>query len=117
MSEIVAKRYAVALFEVAEERGAVDAIESQLTLVVQTLAESEDLRKVLYHPQISADDKKKLVVKVFEKQVGQEVLNLLKLLVDRKRESLIDELREAYIKLANTKRGILDDSHDGGPSR
>lgn len=108
MSEIVAKRYAVALFEVAEERGAVDAIETQLRLVVQTLGENEDLRKVLYHPQIAADDKKKLVAAIFEKQVGQEVLNLLKLLVDRKRESLIGELLEAYIKLADAKRGILD---------
>ncbi|MCO7125617.1 F0F1 ATP synthase subunit delta [Sporolactobacillus shoreicorticis] len=108
MSEIVANRYAKALFEVAEERGEVDVIESQLHSVAEGLYEHEDLRRVLMHPQVSSDNKKELVKKLFEKQAGVEVLNLLRLLIDRKREAIIDDVLEAYTHMANEKRGILD---------
>lgn len=108
MSEIVANRYAKALFEVAEERDAVDSIESQLTSVTHAIMENEDLRRVLLHPQVNGSEKKTLVNKLFEKEAGLEVMNLLRLLIDRKRESIIDEVLEAYTHMADFKRGILD---------
>ncbi|BBO00178.1 F0F1 ATP synthase subunit delta [Sporolactobacillus terrae] len=108
MSEIVANRYAQALFEVAEERDLIDTIESQLQFVAESLYEHEDLRRVLMHPQVSSNNKKELVQKLFENQAGVEVLNLLRLLIDRKREAIIDEVLEAYTHKANEKRGILD---------
>lgn len=108
MSEIVANRYARALFEVAEERDAIDTIESQLHIVAESLYEHEDLRRVLMHPQISGENKKELVNKLFEHQAGVEVLNLLRLLIDRKREAILDEVLVAFTHMANEKRGILD---------
>ncbi|MFT8391629.1 MAG: F0F1 ATP synthase subunit delta [Sporolactobacillus sp.] len=108
MSEIVASRYAEALFEIAEERQLIDAIETQLASVNDTLSENDELRRVLQHPQISADEKKALVDRLFKDTVGLEVSNLLKLLIDRKRESLINDVLEAYTHFANEKRGILD---------
>ncbi|MCL1631270.1 F0F1 ATP synthase subunit delta [Sporolactobacillus sp. CPB3-1] len=108
MSEIVANRYAQALFEVAEERDAVDVIESQLRIVAESLYEHKDLRRVLMHPQVSSNNKKELVNKLFENQAGVEVLNLLRLLIDRKREAIIEDVLEAYTRMANEKRGILD---------
>lgn len=108
MSQIIANRYAKALFEVAEERGAVDSIEAQLTSVSQTVSENEDFRRVLLHPQVSRESKKELVDKIFANDTGSEVLNLLKLLIDRKRETIIDDVLEAYTHLADVKRGILD---------
>jgi F-type H+-transporting ATPase subunit delta len=108
MSEIVANRYARALFEVAEERDAIDAIESQLRIIAESLYEHEDLRRVLMHPQVSVENKKELVNKLFEHQAGVEVLNLLRLLIDRKREAILDEVLVAFTHMANEKRGILD---------
>ncbi|RYM05520.1 F0F1 ATP synthase subunit delta [Sporolactobacillus sp. THM7-7] len=108
MSEMVARRYAQALIEVAEERGMIDAFEEQLIDVRRTLAGNSELRRVLLHPQISGEEKKQLVNTLFSGRAGQEVLNLLKLLIDRKRESIIDEVLEAYTKLADVRRGILD---------
>jgi F-type H+-transporting ATPase subunit delta len=108
MSQIVANRYARALFEVAEERHSVEPIETQLSAVTQTLDNNQDLRRVLMHPQVSSENKKTLVGKLFEKDAGLEVLNLLRLLIDRKRESIIDDVLEAYTHMADLKRGILD---------
>lgn len=108
MSEIVANRYAKALFEVAEERNSVDAIETQLISVAHAISENEELRRVLLHPQVNSAEKKALVDKLFDKEVGLEVMNLLRLLIDRKRELIIDEVLEAYTHMADFKRGILD---------
>lgn len=109
MSEIiVANRYAKALFEVAEERDLIDTIESQLQLVAESLYENEDLRRVLMNPQVSSSDKKELVQKLFKNQTGVEVLNLLRLLIDRKREAILDEVLVAFTHMANEKLGILD---------
>lgn len=108
MSERVAGRYAQALLEIAEEHHAIDTFESQLTLVSRTLAENEQLRRVFLHPQVDKAEKKTVVDKIFGEHVSQEILNLLKLLIDRKRESMIDDVLEAYTKSANDIRGILD---------
>ncbi|WP_100486815.1 F0F1 ATP synthase subunit delta [Sporolactobacillus pectinivorans] len=108
MSEIVANRYAKALFEVAEERNAIDSIEDQLSLITKTLDDNEDISRVLMHPQVSAENKKALVGKLFENEASLEVMNLLRLLIDRKRESIIDDVLEAYTHMADFKRGILD---------
>jgi F-type H+-transporting ATPase subunit delta len=108
MSQIVANRYAKALFEVAEERGAIDAVEAQLNAVANTLTGNEDLRVILTHPQVSGGNKKALVEKLFANTTGTEVMNLLRMLIDRKRESIIGDVLEAFTHMADLKRGILD---------
>lgn len=108
MSEVIAKRYAQALYEVAEERNTVDAVESQLSLIEQTVADSKDLRTMLHHPRIDGADKKAVLEQIFKDDVNPEVLNLLKVLVDRKRETILVDLKKAYTVIANEARGIVE---------
>ncbi|GGE28431.1 ATP synthase subunit delta [Pullulanibacillus camelliae] len=108
MSEIVAKRYAGALFEVAKERGTIDAVEKQLALVNQVVTDNEDLRKMLYIPRISRENKKQVMEEIFKDEVNNEVLNLLKVLIDQRRESILNDLQTAYVDIANEYRGIVD---------
>ncbi|GGH84083.1 F-type H+-transporting ATPase subunit delta [Pullulanibacillus pueri] len=108
MSVVVAKRYAGALFEVAKERGTIDAVEEQLGLVNQIVAESTDLKKMLYFPGIAGEVKKKVVEEIFKTEVNGEVLNLLKILIDRRRESILEDLQASFVEIANDYRGILD---------
>ncbi len=108
MSEVIAKRYAQALFEVADERGTVDQVENQLNLIKETVSESVDLRNMLTSPRIKAEDKKAVLEQIFKDEVNPEVLNLLKVLVDRKREALLGDLNSAFVVIANAARGIVD---------
>jgi len=108
MSEIVAKRYADALFEVAKERGTIDAVEEQLALVNQMVIDNEKLKKLLYMPRISRENKKQVMEKIFKDEVNSEVLNLLKMLIDRHRVSILSELQTAYVDIANENRDIVD---------
>ncbi|MFD2616232.1 F0F1 ATP synthase subunit delta [Terrilactibacillus laevilacticus] len=108
MSEVVSKRYASALFEVAKEHGKVDDFENDLILVNTTIVENDELNKVLNHPQIDIDDKKALIASIFNDTISQEVINLLYVLIDRDRENIVTDIREAYQVLADKERGILD---------
>lgn len=94
------KRYAKALYELAREHGNVSAVEEDLKQVAAAFAESEDLRGVLGHPSIAPEAKKNVIAALFDGKVSTEVSNLLKLLVDRRREALLPELAADYRKIA-----------------
>ncbi|GAB7387896.1 F0F1 ATP synthase subunit delta [Bacillaceae bacterium] len=108
MSGAVAKRYARALFEVANEGGIIDAVESDLALIRKTLEENGDWRKLVMHPHIAKEEKKRLVEKLFGESLTQEVKNFLKLLIDRRREKLLPQMTAEYVRLANEARGIVE---------
>jgi F-type H+-transporting ATPase subunit delta len=105
---IVAKRYALAIFDIAKEQNTIDQIEQQLVTVKNTLQNSDELTAVLEHPKVTKGKKKQLLNDVFSSIISKEVLNTLYLLVDRKREEVVAELVSQYTLLANEERGIAD---------
>ncbi|WP_019121082.1 F0F1 ATP synthase subunit delta [Brevibacillus massiliensis] len=104
----VAKRYARALFEVAKERGLIDQVETELKSIVDAVRQNEDLTKILMHPHISVGAKKELISQLFEAHVAEVTSNFLAVLIDNGRESDLENIANAYVKLANEERGIAD---------
>lgn len=107
VSRTVARRYAKALSTVAVAAGKVDDIEKELTLVVQTLEKFPELKTLLRDPKVTAGQKKQALVAIFKDRVSEPVLNLLRLLVDKKRQEYIPEIYEAYQTEADRLRGII----------
>ncbi|HEX7065637.1 MAG TPA: F0F1 ATP synthase subunit delta [Bacillales bacterium] len=105
MSEAVTKRYARALFEVAEEHGKIDQVEEDLNAVVQAFKD-EKAEKVFLNPRLDAEAKKKLV-ETFAGTVTSEVANFLKVLVDQHRENELADMAKEYSAAANEARGIV----------
>ncbi|MFE6954533.1 ATP synthase F1 subunit delta, partial [Bacillus velezensis] len=88
MSDIVvAKRYAKALFEAAKEQNAVAQVETELTEIVQTIQDHAELRSVLDHPNIDVPAKRQLLSNIFAERFSPLVMNTIKLLIDRRRQS------------------------------
>lgn len=108
MSDVIAKRYAHALYEVAQERNTVDAVEAQLLLISETVKLSKDLDAMLQSPRIKSEDKKAVLEQIFKDDVNPEVINVLKVIVDRKRETIVSHLAEEFTAIANEARGIAD---------
>lgn len=54
----VAKRYALALFQLASEKQSIDALQEELDVVEAVFAQNDDLIEVLTHPKISTNRKK-----------------------------------------------------------
>lgn len=103
----VAGRYAEALYDIAVRDNAVDRIEQELKSLEVILKESEDLQKVLFHPQITADDKKELLEKVFSGKISPVTANFLALLVDRRRETFFGDITAEFVKRANEGRNTV----------
>lgn len=108
MSEAVARRYADALFEVAQEHGWLDELEKDLDTCAALFGEHEQLQMLFSHPRFSSSDKKQVLAAVLGEAVKKQTMNLLKLLIDRDRFDLLDEIREEYVRFANEARGIED---------
>jgi F-type H+-transporting ATPase subunit delta len=103
----VAKRYADALFSIAKDQDAVDGVQADLSVVVAALNEHPELRHILQHPAISKDVKKKQVAELFAQSVSATVMNLLSLLLDRRRQDQLNRIYEEYVRLADQHRGQI----------
>ena len=103
----VAKRYAAALFGVAQRDGILDAVEKDLLLIGRFLAEVPYLRSVLLLPLISDERKYKILDEAFGDRVTTSSLSFLKLMVRKRREDLIEEaLREFRVLLAELENTV-----------
>jgi F-type H+-transporting ATPase subunit delta len=103
----VAKRYALALFQLSKENNLLDQMEEELRVVKQVINNSSDLTSVLKSPKVSIEKKKEIIKDSFSK-VNPFVLNTLMILIDRHREDQIAEVSDRFVELANEERGIAD---------
>jgi len=101
----VAKRYARALFEVAREQGGIERFGEELRGVLAAIESDADFAKVLKHPGIGKEAKRKLLANVFEGRISAPVLNTLYLLIERGREPLLPVVVSDYEKIANEALG------------
>ncbi|EIT83823.1 F0F1 ATP synthase subunit delta [Fictibacillus macauensis ZFHKF-1] len=104
---VIAKRYATALYEVATEAELL-AFEEELRVVKEVMMNNTELQKILTHPKISSAQKKQLVQDSMGTAISKPVLNTLFLLIDRNRSSLIAEMADQFIQLANDTRGVAE---------
>lgn len=101
----VAKRYAKALFEVAEKQQVVSEVEEQLKLVVQALEQDADVQKFLSLPSIDPASKIAVLKTAFGDRVSALVINTLEILVTRRRQDVIADVYAAYTKVAGESLG------------
>jgi len=104
----LAKKYAQAIFELAQEQNDIDPAEQQLRDIVQTIAGNEDLHQFLYHPRVLPGPKKETMAKLFGADVQPYLLHFLYLLLDRRRETLLPAIVDEFTRQANGARNICE---------
>ncbi|WP_046174584.1 F0F1 ATP synthase subunit delta [Domibacillus indicus] len=102
-----AKRYAIALFELAQEHNQVAKYDQEIRIVKEVIDGDSEISKVLEAPSLSLADKQALV-NTLTAHASVTVSNLLKLLVERRRANEISAVCEEFIHLANEERGIAE---------
>ncbi len=92
----MAGRYATALFDLAKEQGAVDAVASDLTTIEKLLGESVDLMRLVRSPVFSAQDQSNAMLAVLGKAgISGLTQNFIKLIArNRRLFSLPDMIRD-----------------------
>ena len=108
IEESLATGYAQALFEVASKRGGADDIEKDLEGIKEILESNKEFRDILYHPSITKTDKKDIINKTIGRQCSSKwVRNLLYILIDKRREKILDFLPDVFKGVAGQIRGVV----------
>ncbi len=101
----VGKRYALALFELAQEQGVVEEVDAQLKIAGECFS-SSDVIKFFEQPEISMKQKIEFIEKVFAGKVHPLIVYLLKLLLRKGRIRNFGEVCSYYDLLTDRLRGI-----------
>jgi F-type H+-transporting ATPase subunit delta len=102
-----AKRYALALFQLAQEHNQLAHVEEDLREVKVVFKENSGLQAMFASPKLSLDRKKELVRELFGK-ANPLVVNTLQVLIDRKRINETVEVANEFTVLSNEAQGIAD---------
>lgn len=107
MSARVAKRYAQALYSLAQEKGILPQVKGDLDRVMETLEGNEGLRRLLYHQLISPKQKKELLKEIFP-YLGEDTRKFLGLVLEKRRERLLPEIASHFKLLVDQAEGIVE---------
>jgi F-type H+-transporting ATPase subunit delta len=97
VSQAAARVYAKALFDIGVETNSVGQIYDDLHGVHNALNGLDpDLRTFFYLPRFRREDKRRILNLAFEGKISRPILGLLHVLVDKRREPLLDNIVEEF---------------------
>jgi ATP synthase F1 delta subunit len=104
--EEIARVYAEALFEVAQDKGKLDEIHDQLGEVADAIAENRDLQVFLFSPYFSSGEKRDGIGRAIS-GAEPELTNFLELLAEKHRMPVIFRIRRRFDEMwAKEKRRL-----------
>ena len=102
----MAGRYATALFDLAQETNAIDAVKADLERFNGLVAESSDLTRLVRSPVFSADEQLQALSAVLERaEIGGLAAKFLKLVTTNRRLFAVRDMVKAYRQLAAEHKG------------
>lgn len=103
----IAARYAVALFDLAEEQDQLDTYHEQLLWIKQVFLD-DHVYQFFSSVKIDRSDKKKVLTTILKNQVSEYLMNFLMILVEKNRMSLIRSIADEYHLLINKHNNIQE---------
>lgn len=104
----IAKRYAKALIEIAEEMKKLDRITKDVQFIDSVIRSSRDLQLLLKSPIVREEKKKEILKEIFsDSRVDPVTLKFIILLVEKGREGLLPDVVKTYQQLYDEKMGIV----------
>tara|TARA_Y100000589_G_C27013955_1_gene571992 strand:+ start:319 stop:876 length:558 start_codon:yes stop_codon:yes gene_type:complete len=91
-----AVRYAKSLLELSIDQGKLDLVKSDMDLIRSTCSVSKELVLLLESPVVRADKKLSVLNAIFGKQLSVITTKFIEILIDKGRESLIDDISYAF---------------------
>lgn len=104
----IAGRYAAAIFELAEESDALDAVNGHLAALKAAISESDDLAALIRSPITSREEQgaaMEAVCKAME--IGAPVSSLIGVMAAKRRLFALPQVIDAYNAMLAEKRGIV----------
>ncbi|HPI02818.1 MAG TPA: ATP synthase F1 subunit delta [Candidatus Goldiibacteriota bacterium] len=99
-------KYAEALFQAAENLNQIEKVREDLELVKNAAASSREFAAILGHPGVSKASKRAVVAGEFKEKISRLALNFICLLIDKKREGILESVYSLYAQKADELLGI-----------
>ncbi|HZH97917.1 MAG TPA: ATP synthase F1 subunit delta [Fimbriimonadaceae bacterium] len=107
MESRVAKRYARALFNAARRLDVIESVEDDLQAIVSLSKTNERFHHYIYSPHVGRDEKVKIAERIFSDRTTALTMQMLRLLLEKRRETEIEPIREHFIKLRREEGRVL----------
>lgn len=107
MYEYLDRRYALALYEVAEQKGKVQEYLDDLRAICKLIDENKDFYEVIKHPQISTKKKKRTFINIFKGNIDEELLSFLLILIEKDRILYLKEKLKEMEKIDLDRKNTL----------
>ena len=104
-NERLARRYAVAVFQLAEEQSAVAPVRNDLHSLADAIYTDPGVKDFFLSPVVNRKQKEATLAQAFQGRIHDVALHTLLLLVRKRRESLLRELVRQYDALEMQARG------------
>ncbi|MGL5440430.1 MAG: ATP synthase F1 subunit delta [Filifactoraceae bacterium] len=108
MAELVQERYARSLFDVAVETKCQEQIMEQLNFIYKIIQDKPEFLKLLSAKTMGKHEIKEVISSVFEGKLSEFIINMMKIMVDNKRISLISKVCESYKSIYYDYNNMLE---------
>ncbi|MEO8897543.1 MAG: F0F1 ATP synthase subunit delta [Candidatus Dormibacter sp.] len=105
MASSIGRRYAQAYFDLARQEGKITQWREDLVRAVETLSNRE-VAAALTNPRLTRTERTRLALEMLS-GVGDPARNLVRLLIERGRLPVLNDLVEAYDSLADRESGVV----------
>jgi F-type H+-transporting ATPase subunit delta len=105
VNQTLARRYAIAVASLAQERNAADRVGDDLATIASAIGERGEIHDFFVAPVIDRAEKERVLREAFEGRVEEIALNTLLLLVRKRRETLLGAILAEYRSLQLSARG------------
>jgi len=103
-NETLARRYATAVFQLAQEAGKIDVVQRDLHGLVSVLDADARVHRFFRSPVVDRKEKEAIVAQTFSK-LDPIALHTALLLIRKRRENMIEEIVEQFDNLERDARG------------
>ncbi|GAB4074799.1 F0F1 ATP synthase subunit delta [Barrientosiimonas marina] len=107
MSQVVAKRYADALFQLGQDTGSLDQFVEEAKVLTSVFAENDQLTAFLEHPKVSHEQKMQFIDEVFQEFSG-DIVKTFKLLVMRHRTDVAPAVMDHLVHMVNDAEAVSE---------
>ncbi len=102
-----ARRYATALFATAQKQNTLTAIETDLATVLGLMHDTPALANLWSSQVVPGGRKRDLISKVLGESVTPLTLSFLRLLIDKRREDILEPVRDEFHRLTDAANHLL----------
>lgn len=104
--EAIAKRYASAIYDIAESSDKIGEIREALNILAENYNEDEEFKVFLLDPSIKYDEKVEYLHKSFD-FISEDAFKIINYLVKKGRVSLAEKIRDSYLKIYYEKNNKI----------